>query len=72
MRNEVKEAFLLGWDNHLTYSSDYTNSMIGQGNSLLQKMKSAQSDQTIFEPKGREPKNFLEMLKILLYILSLS
>ena len=38
MRNEVKEAFLLGWDNHLTYSSDYTNSMIGQGNSLLQKM----------------------------------
>ena len=38
MRNEVKEAFLLGWDNHLTYSSDYTNSMIGQGNSLHQKM----------------------------------
>ena len=30
MRNEVKEAFLLGWENHLTYSSDYTNSMIGQ------------------------------------------
>ena len=40
--NEVREAFLLDWDNGLTYFSDNTNSVIGQRNSLLQKIRSAQ------------------------------
>ena len=40
--NEVREAFLLYWDNCVTYFSDNTNSVIGQRNSLLQKIRSAQ------------------------------
>ena len=40
--NEVREAFLLDWDNCVTYLSDHTNSGIGQRNSLLQKILSAQ------------------------------
>ena len=46
--NKVREAFSLDWDNCVTYSSDNTNSMIGQRNSLLQKIRSAQGDQKIF------------------------
>ena len=37
--NEVKEAFSLDWDNCIKYSSDNTNSMIGQHNFLLQKIQ---------------------------------
>ena len=40
--NEVRKAFLLDWDNCITYFSDNTNSVIGQRNSLLQKIRSAQ------------------------------
>ena len=36
--NEVREAFSLDWDNCLMCSSDNTNSVIGQRNSLLVKM----------------------------------
>ena len=46
--NEVKETFSLDWDNYVTYSSDNTNSMIGQRNNLLQKIPSPQNDQKIF------------------------
>ena len=35
--NELREAFSLGWDNYVTFSSDNTKSMIGQHNILLQK-----------------------------------
>ena len=46
--NEVREGFSLCWDNCVTYSSDNTNSMIGQGSSLLQNIQSTQGDQKIF------------------------
>ena len=46
--NEVREAFLLDWDNYVVYSSDNTSSLIGQRNSLLQKIRNAQGDQKIF------------------------
>ena len=36
--NEVSEAFSLHWDNCITFSSDNTKSMIGQRNTLLQKI----------------------------------
>ena len=49
MCNEVKEVFLLDCDNCVTYSSDNTSSMIGQHNSLLQKIRSVQGDQKIFD-----------------------
>ena len=38
--NEVRKAFPLDWDHCITYSSDNTNSMTGQRNSLLQKIGS--------------------------------
>ena len=47
--NEVREAFSLDWDNCVTYSSDNTNSMVGNRNSLLQKIRSSQGDQKIFD-----------------------
>ena len=47
--NEVREAFSLDWNNCVTYSSDNTNSMIGQCNSLLQSIQSAQADQNVFD-----------------------
>ena len=43
-----KETFLLDWDNCVTYSSDNTNSMIGQRNSLLQETQGVEGDQKIF------------------------
>ena len=47
--NEVREAFSLGWGNCITHSYGNTNSMIGQRNSLLQKIRSAQGDRKIFD-----------------------
>ena len=47
--NEVRKAFSSDGDNCVKYSSDNTNSMIGQRNSLLQKIRSAQGDQKIFD-----------------------
>ena len=47
--NEVRDAFSLDWDNCVTYSSDNTNSMIGQRNSLLQKIENEQDDPKIFD-----------------------
>lgn len=47
--NEVIENFSLDWDNCVTYSSDNTNSMVGARNSLLQKIKSSQGEQKIFD-----------------------
>ena len=47
--NEVREAFSLDWDNCVTCSSDNTNSMIGQRNSLIQKIRSEQGDHKIFD-----------------------
>ena len=47
--NEVRDAFSLDWDNCVTYSSDNTNSMIGQRNSLLQKIENEQDDRKIFD-----------------------
>ena len=44
MCNEVRETFSLDWDNWVTYSFDNTNYMIGQRNSLLQKIWSAPVD----------------------------
>ena len=46
--NEVREAFSLDWDNCETYFSDNTSSILGQRNSLLQKIQSAQGEQKIF------------------------
>ena len=46
---DIREAFSLDWDNCVTYASDNTYSMIGQRNSLLQKIRSAQGDQKIFD-----------------------
>ena len=46
---EVREAFSLDWDNFVAYFSDNTNSMIGQRNSFLQEIRSAQGDQKIFD-----------------------
>ena len=43
-----KETFSLDWDNCVTYSSDNTNSMIGQRNSLLQETQGVEGDQKIF------------------------
>ena len=43
-----KETFSLDWDNCVTYSSDNTNSMIGQRNSLLQEIQGVEGDQKIF------------------------
>ena len=43
-----KETFSLDWDNCVTYSSDNTNSMIGQRNSLLQEIQGVEGDQIIF------------------------
>ena len=37
--NGVREAFSLDWNNYVRYSSDNTNSLIGQRNSLLQKIQ---------------------------------
>ena len=47
--NKVREAFSLDWGNFVVYSSDNTNSMIGQHNSFLQEIRSAQGDQKIFD-----------------------
>ena len=47
--NEVRDAFSLDWDNCVTYSSDNTNSMIGQRNSLLQKIENEQDDRKTFD-----------------------
>ena len=47
--NEVSEAFSLDWDNCVTFSADNTKSMVGQHNTLLQKIRSAQGDQKIFD-----------------------
>ena len=47
--NEVRDAFSLDWDNCVTYSSDNTNSMIGQRNSLLQKIENEQGDRKFFD-----------------------
>ena len=47
--NKVREVFSLDWDNCVTYYYDDTNSMIVQCNSLLQKIRSTQGDQKIFE-----------------------
>ena len=46
--NEVRDAFSLDWDNCVTYSSDNTNSMIGQCNSLPQKIQNEQGDRKFF------------------------
>ena len=43
-----KETFSLDWDNCVTYSSDNTNSMIGQRNSLLQEIQGVECDQKTF------------------------
>ena len=43
-----REMLSLDWDNCVTYSSDNTNSMIGQRNSLLQKTQGVEGDQKIF------------------------
>ena len=63
--NEVIENFSLDWDNCVTYSSDNTNSMVGARNSLLQKIKSSQGEQKIFDVgcQRKEPKKFLSMLR---------
>ena len=45
--NDLREAFLLYWDNYVVYS-DNTSSLIGQRNSLLQRIRNAQGDQKIF------------------------
>ena len=47
--NKVREAFSVDWDNFVVYSSDNTNSIIGQHNSFLQEIRSAQGDQKIFD-----------------------
>ena len=47
--NKVREAFSLDWGNFVVYSSDNINSMIGQHNSFLQEIRSAQGDQKIFD-----------------------
>ena len=47
--NKVREAFSLDWDNFVVYSSDNTNSMIGQHNSFLQEIRSAQGGQKVFD-----------------------
>ena len=47
--NDVRKAFSLDWDSCVTYFSDNTNSMIGQRNSLLQKIRSVQGDQKTFD-----------------------
>ena len=63
--NEGREALPLDWDNCVTYSSDNTNSMVRQRNSLLQKIRSVQGDQKIaliiqhMCVLERERKNFL-------------
>ena len=49
VRYEVREAFSLYWDNCVMFFSDNTNSMIGQRNSLLQKIRRAQGNQKIFD-----------------------
>ena len=49
MCNEVREAFSLDWDNCVTHSSDNTNPMIGQLNSLFQNIQIAQGSQKIFD-----------------------
>ena len=59
--NEVREAFLLDWNNCITYSSDNKNSMIGQRNSLLQKIRSAKGDQMIFYVGSRAGKGSKEL-----------
>ena len=43
-----RETLSLDWDNCVRYSSDNTNSMIGQRNSLLQKIRGVEGDQKIF------------------------
>ena len=43
-----REMLSLDWDNCVTYSSDNTNSMIGQRNSLLQETQGVEGDQKIF------------------------
>ena len=49
MCNELREAFSLDWDNCVTHSSDNTNPMIGQLNSLFQNIQIAQGSQKIFD-----------------------
>ena len=49
MCNELREAFSLDWDNCVTYSSDNTNPMVGQLNSLFQNIQIAQGSQKIFD-----------------------
>ena len=44
-----RETFSLDRDNCVTYSSDNANPMIGQGNSLLQKIRGVEGDQKIFD-----------------------
>ena len=68
--NEVREAASLDWNNCTTYCSDNKNYMIGQRNSLLQDIRSAKKVTKRFLKLvallERDPKNFLQMLKILL------
>ena len=42
--HEVREALSLDWDHCIRYSYDNTNSMAGQRNGLLQKIRSLQGD----------------------------
>ena len=49
MCNEVREAFSLDWDNCVTHSSNNTNPMIGQLNSLIQNIKIVQGSQKVFD-----------------------
>ena len=44
---DIREAFSLDWDSCIMYASDNTNYMIGQRNSLFQKVRSVQGDQKI-------------------------
>ena len=49
MCDVCNEVFSLDWNNCVTYSSDNTNSMIGQRNSLLQKIQNEQDDRKTFD-----------------------
>ena len=47
--NEVREAFSLNWCNCMTYSSENINLMTWTCNIVLQKIRSAEDDQKIFD-----------------------
>ena len=61
MCSEVREASSLDWNNCGTYASDNKNSTIGQRNSLLQNIRSAKGDQTIFDVGCRAGKGSKEL-----------